>query len=114
MTVIGKREPSGSAAGLAATVSEPAAKPLGSRSRMNCLIDMTRERLNEFRKVRKGAVMLHWTARDASEYQAWLSRRPVSDRAMLSVVLLALVVVVPLIHHHNLNHHLAHGAIVKH
>jgi hypothetical protein len=75
---------------------------------------MTRERLKEFRKVRKGAVMIHWTARDAAEYQAWLSHRPMSDRAMLSVVVLTLLVVVPIVHHHNLNHHAADGAVLKH
>jgi hypothetical protein len=75
---------------------------------------MTRERVREFRKVRSGAVMLHWTARDAADYQAWLSQRPMSDRAMLSVVVLALVLVVPLIHHHNLNHHAAHAAVLRH
>ena len=76
---------------------------------------MTHERLKEFRKVRRGAVMLHWTARDAAEYQAWLSRRPISDRmTVLSFVVLALFVVVPLVHHHNLNHHAAHGAVLRH
>jgi hypothetical protein len=76
---------------------------------------MTRQRLKEFRRVRRGAVMLHWTARDAAEYQAWLSRRPISDStAIISFVGLMLAIAVPAIHHHNLIHHAAHGAVLRH
>ena len=76
---------------------------------------MTRERLKEFRKVRRGAVMLHWTAADAAAYQAWLTRRPMSDSVtLLSFVALTLAVAVPIIHHHNLNHHAAHGTVLRH
>jgi hypothetical protein len=76
---------------------------------------MTRERLKEFRKVRRGAVMLHWTPTDAAEYQAWVTRRPMSDStALVTFCALALFIAVPIIHHHNLIHHAAHGAVLRH